>query len=158
MMCNSCRWSECNACHRLLCKSCSINELAVFPRENILAILNLAPGMIDQRGEICLRCMLRKGVSFNKLTAKFANPHIGPMDGYGQEVETNGLVDPKMGLEDVKGELRDEFNVLRGALVGVFNEARGGVEGLLGGTVGIGARMKLNLLCENKGDRETGRA
>ena len=102
--------------------------------------------------------MLRKGVSFNKLTAKFANPHIGPMDGYGQEVETNGLVDPKMGLEDVKGELRDEFNVLRGALVGVFNEARGGVEGLLGGTVGIGARMKLNLLCENKGDRETGRA
>lgn len=148
MMCSSCCRSECNACHRRLCENCSVNEQAAFPCETTLAILNLAPGMIDQRGEICLRCMLRKGVGFNKYTAKFANPHIGTVDGYGREVETGGLINLVVGLEEVKEEMREEFNVLRGALVGVFNEARGGVEGPLGE---IGARKKLNLLCENGG-------
>ena len=150
IMCGSCRRSECNICHRRLCDNCSNNE-AVFPRERISEILNLAPGVIGQEEEICLRCMLRKGVGFNKFTAKFTDPHIGPMDGYGREVDTNGLIDPRTRLEDLRGKLRDEFNVQRGALVGVFNEARGGVEGLLGDPVEIGARVKLSLLCENGG-------
>ena len=137
MMCPECCHQSCSVCQRGLCQKCDERERIQLSPKALETLFPYVPNLyetVDGGTEIysCLRCLLRRGVGLTKAAAKAANPNGPPVDGYGREVDTNGLVDPRPGLQIVREQLRREFDPSnRGTLVGVMEGMPHAVHDLL---------------------------
>jgi len=141
-MCPGCCYQECSICQRGLCQSCNDRERIQLSRTALATIFPCVPNLYETGDDgthiyCCLRCVLRRGVRLTKAAARAANPDGPPVDGYGREVNTNGLVDPRPGLQMVREQLRREFDPgNRESLIGVMDGMPWVVNDLLGGPSG----------------------
>lgn len=156
-MCPECCYQACSACQRGLCQQCDQREREQLAPRALALLFPHLPNLYETGDDgtviySCLRCMLRRGIGLTKAVAKAINPHGPPVDGYGRQVDTNGLVDPRPGLQIVREQLRREFDPgNREALVGTMEGITGGEGGLSGEPDGNETRAGLGLLLQDVG-------
>lgn len=156
-MCAECCHKECSVCQRGLCQKCDARERKQLSPGAVASLFPYVSNLYETEDDgtgiySCLRCILRRGIGFTKATAKAANPDGPPVDGYGREVDTRGLVDPRPGLQVVREQLRREFDPgNRGALIGVMEGIQGSLNDFLGGPTEGGARSGPGFLMQGVG-------